>query len=234
MLVKACEWWQCQDTKGETQSRWRQEKGRCRKTWTAERCLEKKSGSFDPYWIRSLLCSNHQNFIVNVVNVVNSLIRSFLAEELSRSKWTLWQSHQWNRLTAPQPQGPMVQDHLMTTETRGEDLILPQALKMINRWVPFYYDSFSNNTSKELQSGSIPFGMNPICKLARNMSELIAWQVPCQSDLFLKHKVIVKTLLLDIRITAFSMQSTLNTERLENLYFCGKCRLNNLEFSFLI
>ena len=51
-----------------------------------------------------------------------------------------------NKLTAPQPQGPMAQDLLMTTETRDEDLILPRAPKMNNPEVPFYYDSIANNT----------------------------------------------------------------------------------------
>ena len=54
-----------------------------------------------------------------------------------------------NKLTASQPQGPMAQDHLMTTETRDENLILPQAPKTNNHKVRFYYDSLANNTSKE-------------------------------------------------------------------------------------
>ena len=79
-----------------------------------------------------------------------------------------------NKLTAPQPQGPMAQGHLTTTETHDEDLILPQAPKMDNLEVPFYYGSLANNTSKGLQSGSIPCGKNPKCKLATNLSEFIA------------------------------------------------------------
>ena len=59
---------------------------------------------------------------------------------------------QLNRLTAPQLHGPMAQDHLMTTETHDEDLILFPAPKMSNHGVPFYYDSLANNTSKDLQS----------------------------------------------------------------------------------
>ena len=62
-----------------------------------------------------------------------------------------------NKLTASQPQGPMAQDHLMTTETHHEDLILSPAPKMNNHEVPTYFDSLANNTSKGLQSGSIPF-----------------------------------------------------------------------------
>ena len=46
-----------------------------------------------------------------------------------------------NMLTAPQPQGPMAQGHLMTIETHDEDLILPQAQKMNNQEVPSYSDS---------------------------------------------------------------------------------------------
>ena len=61
---------------------------------------------------------------------------------------------------------------------------------------------------KGLQSGSIPFGMNPICQRVTNLSEFIAKQVPCQSDLFLKHEANVQTLLLDIRMMVFLMQLT--------------------------
>ena len=43
-------------------------------------------------------------------------------------------------------------------KTHDEGLILPQAQKMNNHEVPFYSDSLANNTSKELHSGSMPFG----------------------------------------------------------------------------
>ena len=56
-----------------------------------------------------------------------------------------------NKLTAPQPQGPMAQDNLMTTETRDE------APKTNNHGVPFYHNTLANNISKELHSGSILF-----------------------------------------------------------------------------
>ena len=42
----------------------------------------------------------------------------------------------------------------MTTETRDEDLILFPAPKMNNHGLPSFPDSFANNTSKEVQSGS--------------------------------------------------------------------------------
>ena len=100
---------------------------------------------------------------------------------------------------APQPQGPVAQDHLMTTGTQDEDLIHSPAPKMNNPVVPFFYDSLANNTTKGLQSASIILGKNPICQRATNLSEFIAKQVPCQSGLFLKHEPNVKTLLLDIR-----------------------------------
>ena len=153
-----------------------------------------------------------------------------------------------NTLTTPQPQGPMAQSHLMTTETHDEDLILPQAQKMNNHEVPSYFDSLASNTSKELQSGSIPFGKSPICWYVTNLSEFIAKQVPCQSGLLLKHAANAKTLLLDIRMMAFLMQLTvtsaaptllsqcvnpdqLKTERLENnLCRCGKSWLTSLKF----
>ena len=59
------------------------------------------------------------------------------------------------KLTAPQPQGPMAQDHQMTTETQDADLIFPQALLINIREVPSYYDSHVNSTMLELRNGSI-------------------------------------------------------------------------------
>ena len=97
-----------------------------------------------------------------------------------------------------------------------------------------------------------PLGKNPICNLATNLSEFIARQVPCQSDLFLKHEAGVKTLLLDFRMMVSPMELTvpsaapiqmslsanpnqMMTERLENnLRFCLEYWLTNLKFSFLM
>ena len=156
---------------------------------------------------------------------------------------------------APQqlgPSGPIAQGHPMRTETHDEELILSPAPKMKNHEAPSYFDSLANNTSKRLQSGSIPFGKNPICRRVTNLSEFIAKQVPCQSGLSLKHEANVKTLLLDIRMMVFLTQLTvpsaapiqlsqcvnpdqLKTERLENnLRLCGKSWLTNLKFSFLM
>ena len=72
----------------------------------------------------------------------------------------------------------------MTTETHDEGLILPQAQKMNNHEVPSYSDPHANNTSKELHSGSIPFGKSLICWHETNLLGFIAKQVPCQSGLF--------------------------------------------------
>ena len=91
---------------------------------------------------------------------------------------------QWNKLTAPQPQGPTAQVPLMTTRTHDEGLILPQAQKMNNHEVPFSCDSLANNNLKESHSGSIPFGMNLVGWLVTNLLEVIAKQAPCQSDFF--------------------------------------------------
>ena len=153
-----------------------------------------------------------------------------------------------NTLTAPQPQGPMAQGHLVTTDTHDEDLILPQAKKMNNHEVPSYSDSLVNNISKELRSGSIPFEMNLVCWHVTNVLEFIAKQAPCQSDLFLKHEANVKTLLFALRMMAFLTQSTvpsavpkllsqcvnpdqLKSERSENSSSrCGKSWLTNLKF----
>ena len=70
---------------------------------------------------------------------------------------------------------------------------------MNNQEVPSCTDSFSNNTSRELHSGSIPFGKSPTCQHLTNLSEIIAKQVPCQSG-FLKHEANAKTFLLGIRV----------------------------------
>ena len=140
----------------------------------------------------------------------------------------------------------------MTTETHDEGLTLLQAPKMNNHEVQSCFDSLVNNTSKELQSGSIPFGKSPICWRVTNLSEFIAKQVLCQSGLFSKHEANAKMLLLDIRMMVFLMQLTvpfaapiqlsqcvnpdqLKTERLENnLRLCGESWLTNLKFSFLM
>ena len=110
----------------------------------------------------------------------------------------------------------------------------------------------ANNTSKELQNGSIPFRRSPTCWHVTNLSEFIAKPVPCQSGLFLKHEANAKTLLLDIRMMVFLMQLTvpsaaptqlsqcvnpdqLKTGRMENnLCRCGKSWLTSLKFSFLM
>ena len=99
-------------------------------------------------------------------------------------------------VTAPQPLGPMAQGHLMTTEIQDEDLILSQAPKMNKHEVPSYYGSLANNTTKGLRSGSINYGMNPICQHTTNLSEFMTKQVLCRSGLYLKHEPNVKTLLL--------------------------------------
>ena len=154
-----------------------------------------------------------------------------------------------NKLTAQQPHCPMAQGHLMTTETHDEGLILPQAQKMNNHEVPSYFDSLANNTSKELPSGSIPFGKSPMCWHATKLPEFIAKQVPCQSGLFLKHEANVKILLFEIKMMVSRMQLAvpsvapiqqsqcvkpdhLKIERLENnLCRDGKSWLTSLKFS---
>ena len=80
----------------------------------------------------------------------------------------------WNvlvKMTSPQPQGPMAQDHLMTTETHDEDLMLSPAPKMNNHGLPFYNDSHANNTSKGLPSGSSPSVKNQTCQTTTSLSE---------------------------------------------------------------
>ena len=102
-------------------------------------------------------------------------------------------------VTAPQPLGPMAQGHLMTFEIQDEDLIRSQAPKMNKHEVPFYYGSLANKITKGLRSGSILFGMNPICQPTVDLLQFIAKQVLCRSGLYLKHEPNVKTLLLEKR-----------------------------------
>ena len=117
------------------------------------------------------------------------------------------------------------------------------------REVPSCYGSFANNTTKGLRSGSIISMKSPTCQPTVDLIQFIAKQGPCQLGLFLNLEANVKTLLLDIKMMVFPMQSTvpsatpvllsqcvnpdqLKTERLENnLRPCGKCWLTNLNFS---
>ena len=95
-----------------------------------------------------------------------------------------------DKLTAPQPlgpSGPMAQGRLMTVEIQGVGLILSQALRMNMHEVPSYYGSLVNNTTLELQSGSIIFGKNPIRQLTMSLSEFIAKQVLRRAGLYLKY-----------------------------------------------
>ncbi len=143
-------------------------------------------------------------------------------------------------VTVPQPLGPGSQGRLMTVEIQGVDLILSQALRMNMHEVPSYYGSLVNNTTLELQSGSIIFGKNQICQLTMSLSEFIAKQVLRRAGLYLKYEPNVKTLLLDIKTMVFPFainspfcctnttitvrqSRQLKTERLENnLRPCGK------------
>ena len=96
----------------------------------------------------------------------------------------------------------------MTIETQNEGLIRSQALKMNKREVPYYFDSFVSNTTKELRYGSMIFGKNPICPHTTNLSEFIARQVLCRPGLYLKHEPNVKILLLDIKMMVSPTQLT--------------------------
>ena len=111
------------------------------------------------------------------------------------------------KLTA-QPQGPMAQDHLMTTETQDADLILPQALLMNMREVPSYFGSHVKITMLELRSGSILFGKSPTHQPTINLSQFIARQAPCQPGLYLKEEPNVKTLLPERKMMDSPMRLT--------------------------
>ena len=154
----------------------------------------------------------------------------------------------FDKAMAPQPlglSGPMALGHLMTIELQDEDLIHPQAPKLNNPVVPFYYDSLASNSIKGLQSGSTVFLKNPTYQHTTNLSEFIVKQVQCRSSLFLKHEPNVRTLLLDIRMMVSPIQLTvpsaaptqislsanpnqLQTESSENnLRLCGENWLTN-------
>ena len=86
---------------------------------------------------------------------------------------------QSNKLTAPQPLGPMAQDHPVTTGTRDVALILLQTLMMKMREMPSCYGSHANNTTKGLRSGSIIiFVKNPTCQPTVDLLRFIVKQVP--------------------------------------------------------
>ena len=157
-----------------------------------------------------------------------------------------------NKFTAPQPQGPMAQDHLMTIGIRDADYIFPQALRMNVREVRSYHGSHANNIRKRVRSGSIIFGENPTSQPTMNLLPLIVRQVPCRSGLSLKHEANVKTSLLEKKMMVFPMRLTvlfaaskqrllsanpdqLRTERsASNLHPCGECWLTNSNFSSLM
>ena len=159
---------------------------------------------------------------------------------------------QLNKLTAPKPQGPMAQDHLMTTETQDAGLILTLVPKMNRHEVPSYYGSHANKTTKGLRSGSIIFVKNPTCQPTTNLSEFIAKQVLCRPDSYLKHEPNVRTLWPNIKTMVSHTKLTapsaapqqlsrcvnpnqLKTGRSEsNLRLCGGCWPNSSKFSSLM
>ena len=112
-------------------------------------------------------------------------------------------------------------------------LDFPQTLMRSMREVPSCYGSHANNTTNEVDQGSVK---NPTCR----------------SSLYLKHDANVKTLLLDIKMVVFPLRLTVpyavskqlllsanpdqsRTERLaSNLHPCGGCWLTNSNFSSLI
>ena len=198
--------------------------------------------------------------MTNIEQIVSSVAARVTALETNATSASSGSgsARSWNILghsdgsTATGSLGPMAKGHLMTIETQNEGLIRSQALKMNKREVPYYFDSFVRNTTKELRYGSMIFGKNPICPHTTNLSEFIARQVLCRPGLYLKHEPNVKILLLDIKMMVSSMQLTvpsaapiplslsanpkqLKTEKLENnLHLCGENWLTNLKFSSLM
>ena len=148
--------------------------------------------------------------------------------------------------------GPTALGHLMRKEIRDEDLILSQVPMMSSHEVQSYFDSFTNNTTKGLQSGSITFGNNLICLHTTNRSGFIAKQALCRSDSSLKHEPNARNLLCDIKMmvspTPFLVPAAaqihtslsanpnqLKTERSEDkLGLCGENWMDNLTFSSLL
>ena len=147
----------------------------------------------------------------------------------------------------------MAQNHLMTAETHDEVLILlSSAPKTNNHEVPSYISIHLRTIPlKGLQSGSIPFGKNPIC-----------WRVTILSRIHCKAGPVSVRLVFEtrgnclglcpsiIRMMVFLVQSTVpsaatilqlqcvnpdqsKTERSENrLCRCGKSWLTNFKFFF--
>ena len=140
----------------------------------------------------------------------------------------------------------------MTTGKQDADLILPQALLMNMREVPSYYDSFANNTTKGLQSGSTLSVKKPTSLPTIGLLQFIVKQVPRRSSLYLNHEPNVKILLSDVKLMVSPMRLTvpfatpkqlllsaklrqLKTDKLDNnLHLCGESWLTSLKFSSLI
>ena len=85
-----------------------------------------------------------------------------------------------NKLTAPQPLGPMAQDHLVTIGTGDADLIYPQTLMMSMREVPSCYGSHANNITKGslCEESNMPADSRPVtihCK-AGSMSVRLVFE----------------------------------------------------------
>ena len=156
-----------------------------------------------------------------------------------------------NRLMAPQPQGPMAQVPLITTGTHNEGLIPPQAHKMNNHEVPFYFDSLANSTSKGFTKW-IDHHWEESNMLACNKLVRIHCTAGSVSvGFFVKHEANAKTLLFVKRMMVFLVQLTvpsaaptqlsqcvnpdqLKTDRLANtLRLCGESCLTNLNFTSL-
>ena len=99
-----------------------------------------------------------------------------------------------DRLTAPQPRGPMAQEHLTTTGTQDADLILFQTQTMKMLEVPSCSSFHVNKFTQECVLGSISSGQRPTYQLSIGLSEFIVKQAPYPPSLYLKQKPNVKTL----------------------------------------
>ena len=93
-----------------------------------------------------------------------------------------------NKLTAPQPPGPMALDHLMTTGTPDADLILSRTQRMNIADVPYYFSFHVNTSTLVCLLCSRSSGQRPTYQLSTSLPEFIAKQAPFPAGLYLKQE----------------------------------------------
>ena len=85
------------------------------------------------------------------------------------------------------------------------------------RELPSYYGSRVNNTTLELQFGSITFGTSPTCQPITNLSEFIAQQDPNQPGLYSKQEPSVRTLWPDFEMMVSPLKLIVHSATPKNI-----------------